>query len=321
MGQDIQFSQFYSAALYQNPAFAGASHYHRGSFHQRLQWPGLDAKYITSLLSFDTYSSKYRSGFGLIAFKDWQGANSLTSTDVGVQYAYEIYLSRKLSFRPGLQISYVSRNLNYGLTLPEDFTNNGYVGGSSVQLDNRVQYADISSGGILFTNAFWFGFSMHHMNRPDQSFVKGTSRLPAKVAFTGGYRISFNQTRSRHLTYLDPNKDYSITPTFHYKFQGESDQLDLGLYGIYDFLVAGIWYRGIPVKKYKKDFTNNESVVALIGWKYEQITITYSYDFTLSRLIRARTSGSHELNVTYIYKKRKSPKIRKRLPCPTFYRN
>jgi len=317
--QDIQFSQFYSAALYQNPAFAGSSHHHRGTFHQRLQWPALDAKYVTSMLSYDTYNSKYNSGFGIVALKDWQGASTINSMDVGLQYAYELYLNRTISFRPGIQLSYVSRNLNYaGLTVPEDYTNNGLVGTAALQDRARIQYVDVSAGGIAYTGNFWFGFSVHHINRPNQSFIKGVSRLPAKVAFTGGYKISFKETNFHHLEYLDHDREYSITPTFHYKFQGESDQLDLGLYGIYDFAVVGLWYRGIPVKNYDRKFVNHESMIALIGWKYESLTITYSYDFTVSRLVKSRTAGSHELNVTYIYKKKKHRKIIKRLPCPNF---
>src|SRR4051794_24613757 len=77
--QDIQFSQFYANVLYMNPAFAGSAHLSRAIFHQRIQWPTLDAKYITSSISFDHYFEKARSGVGVIVLKDWQGANTLSS--------------------------------------------------------------------------------------------------------------------------------------------------------------------------------------------------------------------------------------------------
>lgn len=320
--QDIQFSQFYTAALYQNPAFAGASHHHRGMLHQRLQWPGLEAKYITSMLSYDTYFHKHRSGFGIIAMKDWQGSSNISSTDIGLQYAYELHITPGLAFRPGLQVSYVSRNLNYtGLTLPQDYTSNGYVGGSTLQGGDNKRYADISSGGILYSDNIWVGFSAHHINRPNQSLIKGSSRLPTKYALTGGYKIRFKKSPYHNtVDYLDHHREYSITPTFHYKFQGESDQLDLGIYGMYDFLLVGFWYRGIPViKYYNKEVRNNsESMIVMAGWKYEKLSVTYSYDFTVSRLVRAGTAGSHELNITYLYQRHKKHKIMKRLPCPNF---
>ena len=53
-GQDIQFSQFYQVPTYQNPAFAGSAHKTRATVHQRIQWPSLDANYVTSFVSFDS---------------------------------------------------------------------------------------------------------------------------------------------------------------------------------------------------------------------------------------------------------------------------
>src|SRR5688572_20399902 len=74
-GQDIQFSQFYGSPLYLNPAFTGGAHNYRAILHQRLQWPGLEAKYSTSLFSADGYFNDYKSGLGLVFFKDTQGSN------------------------------------------------------------------------------------------------------------------------------------------------------------------------------------------------------------------------------------------------------
>jgi len=317
--QDIQFSQFYNAQLYQNPAFAGAAHGHRFNAHQRIQWPRLDAKYMTSMFSFDTYSNKHNSGFGIMAFKDWQGGTNLATSEIDLQYAYELHLTRGITVRPGLQIGYVSRSLGYGLTLPEDYNNNGYVGGSVAPAGTK-QFIDISSGGIIYSKNLWLGFSAHHMNTPNTSFLGAVSHLPAKFAFTGGYKIWIQKKDLRRMSYLDDSKEISITPTFHYKMQGTSDQLDFGLYGIYDFLIAGFWYRGIPIKHYQPDLTNNEAIVILGGVKFQQFSVTYSYDFTISKLIRAGTGGAHEFNITYVYKKHKHIKPMKRLPCPDFNR-
>lgn len=123
-----------------------------------------------------------------------------------------------------------------------------------------------------------------------------------------------------HVYYLEKDEEFSITPTFHYKFQGKSDQLDLGAYVTYNFIMGGIWYRGIPVKYYNKDFKNNESMIVMVGYRFEKkLSVTYSYDFTLSGLTKVGTGGSHELNITYHYQKHKNYKPMKRLPCPTFH--
>lgn len=178
--QDIQFSQFYNVLLYQNPAFAGSAHHHRGMFHQRLQWPGLNAKYITSVLAYDTYLNKYNSGFGIMAMKDWQGSSDINSFDIGLFYSYELHLTNGLTFRPGLQLSAVNRALGYSMTLPQDFDNNGQLG-TSFSGGNRRLYPDISSGGVFYTDQIWFGISAHHLNRPNQSFLNEVSRLPTKL--------------------------------------------------------------------------------------------------------------------------------------------
>src|SRR5690606_9578417 len=112
-------------------------------------------------------------------------------------------------------------------------------------------------------------------------------------------------------------------PTFHYKFQGKSDQFDLGVYGIYDVLMLGFWYRGLPiVKQYRKEVPNHESMIFLVGLKMKSFSVSYSYDVTVSRLAAASTGGSHEINLTYLHHKiQKKKKPMKRLPCPQFYKH
>ncbi|MBX9851806.1 MAG: type IX secretion system membrane protein PorP/SprF, partial [Cytophagaceae bacterium] len=91
---------------------------------------------------------------------------------------------------------------------------------------------------------------------------------------------------------------------------------------IYDMILVGFWYRGIPMKKYLPRVQNNESMIFLVGWKIKEISITYSYDYILSKLRSSGTGGAHELNLTwYYYKPHKSKKPMKRLPCPQFYKH
>ncbi len=139
-----------------------------------------------------------------------------------------------------------------------------------------------------------------------------------KFAVTGGYKIYLKE--KRYLAYLEKEKEVSITPTIHYKAQGKSDQADIGVYFIYDQLMAGVWYRGLPFKKYPS-FQNSESLVVLLGWKYQSFSFGYSYDFTVSKLQTIGSGGAHELNITYVYHKSKKYKPMKRLPCPSFFKN
>lgn len=320
--QDIQFSQFYAVPMYLNPAFAGSTHNIRGVLHQRLQWPKLDAKFTTSQLSVDGFSHRYKSGFGIMAIQDYQGASVISSSQIGAQYSYELHLSPKFTVRAGLGGDYLSRFLDYStLRFPSQFNDStGYNGMSRDMANPRKGIVSLSSGLLLYSKRVWLSVGAHHMNQPNQSFVGEVSRLPLKMSFTAGYKIPLKE--SKQMAYLEEEaKDFSITPTAHYKFQGKSDQLDIGLYGIYDKFIAAVWYRGIPVKNYDIKFPNNESVVLIAGVMIGATSFTYSYDFTVSKLAQSRTGGSHEINITYLHKHH--PKVIKpmrRLPCPHFYR-
>ncbi|GAL86685.1 hypothetical protein CHU_1635 [Sporocytophaga myxococcoides] len=320
--QDIQYSQFYANVLYLNPAFAGNAHALRGIYHQRVQWPALNAKYITSHFSIDNYFNKANSGVGFMVYKDWQGASTIASTEAAFQYAYELHLTQQHSFRAGIQTSYVSRYIDYsGLYFPDQYDSYGYLGKQTSQpfQNDQVQYLDFSSGGIFYSDHYWIGATYAHMNRPNQSFYGEDSRLPYKLDFIAGYRLDI-ETRNVNKE-INQGRDIYITPTAHYKSQGKSDQIDLGVYFLYDHLITGLWYRGIPLlKHYRWQLQNNESMVILAGWRVNGLSISYSFDHTVSKLAPAHTGGSHELNITYLYElTRKRKKIIKKIPCPHFY--
>lgn len=320
LAQDIQFSQFYANPLYLNPAFAGSTHSYRGILHQRIQWPNIEGKFITSMVTADGYSAKYKSGFGITFLQDFQGDNTISSSDMGLQYAYELPLTSEFTVRAGLQADVMSRSLNYAkLTYPSQFDDDGF-NGSAVNTPNpRTNFLDLGSGAIFYSKKLWTSIAANHLNTPNQSFTGGVSHLPFKMTFTGGYKIPLSH--NKRMAYLEDEKDISITPTANYKMQGKSDQLDVGLYGIYDKAIIAVWYRGIPIKNYEAKLPNNESMVVIIGYMIGSISLTYSYDFTISRLAQARTGGSHEFNLTYIYHKHhKAVKPMRRLPCPHFYR-
>jgi hypothetical protein len=83
-------------------------------------------------------------------------------------------------------------------------------------------------------------------------------------------------------------------------------------------LVFGLWYRGLPIKQYEPGLYNNDAVIFLLGFKYEKLSVGYSYDLTISNLGPA-AGGAHELSLTYVFNN-PQPRSRfaKRIPCPKF---
>src|SRR5690348_18500217 len=84
--QDPQFSQFYAAPLYLNPALAGSTGQARAGINYRNQWPSIDANFTTLSAYFDYYIEDYKSSVGVILNQDREGLAGLRSFSLGVQY-------------------------------------------------------------------------------------------------------------------------------------------------------------------------------------------------------------------------------------------
>ncbi len=322
--QDVQFSQFYNAPLYLNPAFAGTSHSSRAILNYRNQWPTAGKPFITYAASFDHFFSRYSSGVGLMVMQNKEGTSKLKSTEISGFYSYHIGLNETWTLIPALQATFVQQNIDYSKVIfPDQYDNNGLIGGTNEPLNlSKRNYFDFSSGGLLYSEVFWFGFAYHHINRPRQSFLDDSSRLPSELNFHAGARIpiaSSERGRSTRIKY----KEKAFIPSILYKTQGKFDQLDLGLNILLEPVQFGIWYRGLPVKQYESGLTNAEAVIGLIGVVFNGFSFCYSYDYVVSRLNK-RTGGAHEISLTYIFggddsKGKKKTKY-KRLPCPSFYK-
>jgi type IX secretion system PorP/SprF family membrane protein len=324
-GQDTQLSQFYAAPLYLNPAFTGTIKNSRAVFNFRNQWSGVGNPYVTAAASFDHYFAKFKSGLGVMVMQNKAGTPSMRSTDISLLYSYRVALNETWTFIPGLQATYSSRNLDfYKLTFPDQYSNTGFTGASTNEPLNysKKSFMDFSAGGLLYSSIFWIGTSYSHLNHPNQSFSSNTNRLPGKINLHAGARIpiaSSPRGRSTQKIY----REKAIIPAVIYQSQAKFDQLDLGLYMLYEPLIIGLWYRGLPIKHYALGYNNNESIIGLVGLQYKGFTFGYSYDFVISALTM-QSRGAHEISITYIFGKERfiHSKMKYRpLPCPNFYRH
>ena len=324
--QDPQFTQWYAAPLYLNPAFAGSALAPRLSVNYRNQWPSITS-YVTSMASFDHFMPSINSGIGIMVMNDNQGQGQIRSTEIAGQYSYQFQLNENSYVRLGLQASYVNRNLNYfGLTFGDQFTNRGFTGQPSadpILAENspKNKYVDFSTGGLYYSDWAWVGFSASHISRPAQGFFAGdNSRLPIKGNLHLGLRIPL-----AGFTGLgdEMDKEISFSPVLLYKFQGKYDQLDLGAYLTYSPITVGMYYRGLPFKKYNQSLNNHDALAFLVGYRADRFSIGYSYDATVSSLGFA-SGGSHEISISYIFERpERSPRNRvkkntKQLACPKF---
>lgn len=323
--QDPQFTQFYAAPLYLNPAFSGSALAPRVTINYRNQWPAV-TNYVTSMIGIDHHLERYNSGIGILFYSDNQKQNQIRSTELALQYSYQFSITDQTAIRLGLQGSYSNRTVNwFGLTFGDQYTNQGFTGNPTTDpiVANglpTLSYLDFSTGGLLYSDWYWIGVSAHHLNRPSLAYVTGDgTRLPIKGSIHTGLRIPF-----AGFTGLGDEweRERTISPTVNYRFQGKFDQLDLGLYMTYSPMVIGAWYRGLPLKKYAPTVPNSDALAILVGYRQDNFSIGYSYDTTISTL-GIGSGGSHEISLSYTFDtwppgKKKSRRRDKQLSCPKF---
>lgn len=316
--QDMQYAQFYAAPLYLNPAFAGANSCSRLATNYRQQWPGIAGKFSSFILSYDHQFPKKNSALGLLITKDQAGSGKLGSTSGSLIYAYQLNLTHKWSVNAGFQGTFTNRSINFYDLYFVDQLLTGSATTVETPIAQKVNYFDVSSGLVLYSNRFWAGFSAHHLNSPNQGIVSEKSQLPIKYSVHAGYQLPAGSSTEAKRNI----EKTSITPTVNYKHQGKFDQLDLGIYYNYQPIVFGIWYRGLPLKKNEKNTVNNDAIVLLVGISYNRFNFGYSYDVTISRLSISSTKGSHEISLSYQFCDLKSlkgkRKVSKFVPCPKF---
>jgi type IX secretion system PorP/SprF family membrane protein len=320
--QDPQFSQFYAAPLYLNPAFAGSTELARVGVNYRNQWPAMTANFVTYSAYFDYFFEDYNSGVGLLLLSDREGLAGFVTNSVALQYSYQFRLFENLVVRPGLQASYNMRRMDFGnLVFGDQINFNGQFKPVTDDVflgEANNNYLDIGTGVLVYSNRFWLGFAAHHLLEPNQTLIDEDSPLPRKYSVHAGYKIPL--PTKTDLGFPGGYRDVSFTPTMQYKLQGEFSQMDLGLYFNYEPIVLGTWYRGVPFKPVE-GFGNNESIVMLVGYSSNGLHVGYSYDYTISNLAVRNTGGAHEISLRYEFflgDPRRPPKNVRRIPCPRF---
>ncbi|MFP4089784.1 MAG: type IX secretion system membrane protein PorP/SprF [Cyclobacteriaceae bacterium] len=320
VAQDPQFTQYYSAPLYLNPAFTGTTGQHRASVNYRNHWSSLPKAFVTYAFAYDYNLPASNSNVGVIFTRDQAGTASLSSTSVGAIYSYSIPLSDGLRAMPALQVGFVSQSMDFSKLVFGDqlaFGNpNAPTSDPDVRnLDNNNHF-DFGSGLIVYDKNFWAGIALHHINQPNQSALGDVSRLPMRLTMHAGYKIPIKQGPMRS------GIESSINPSFNYRKQGRFDQLDVGFNYFYRMLMLGLWYRGIPLQQDMPRTINHDALAVSFGLSMNNLNFGYSYDMTVSKLGSASSGGSHEISLVMQLQVAKHPgKVSRKdkyNPCPAF---
>lgn len=309
--QDAQFSQYYSSALYLNPALAGSEPDITFSSNYRQQWRSIVQPYTTNQVSIilpyhvPKIKDSHKGGAGFSFYNDRAGDGNLKTIGVNLTGAYNLALSSNglnyLSF--GLQGGFMQKTIDY-TNLEWGSQYNPYAGGfdanatvNESNLQTTRLYPDINTGVIYYYNAaknyhytdysVYAGAAVYHVNRPNESFLKGkSSKLPMLIKFHTGMEYNLS-------------KKANISPNAIVFYQNQKYQINTGLYFTYALkqtnfgvvnstnLILGAWYRF------------QDSFITTIGLNNAFYTIAFSYDLNSSNL-RNYTNGrgAYELSLT-----------------------
>jgi type IX secretion system PorP/SprF family membrane protein len=319
MAQDAQSSQLYSMPMHLNPAYTGSSEFSNAYFNSRIQYPEISYPFTSMRFAIDYSFYKIPSGVGLIMSREKTGAGNLSKTSIGGLYSYYFKVNRDWELRTGVKAAAIFQNTDFGnYIFGDQISDNGSFQGSSQEnLSNgeSIIYPDIQLGALIQNDAAWFGISVDHITEPDQSYFSGESKLPRNYSIHGGYKFGFINANGRVLKQL---KEFSITPMALFWMQGAFKRLELGTHFVYEPLMIGFWYRGIPIGNNEAGFLNQDAVVFLLGFYTSSFTLGYSYDYTISPL-GTSAGGAHEITFSIdfgFYAMGTKKSYRKRWPNP-----
>lgn len=163
--QDPEFSQFYAAPIYTNPAMAGTAFCNRNaagrfSINYRNQWPSLPGTFRTFNASYDQHYEKIGGGIGLMATYDRAGAWLLTTTSVSGVYSYVLPVNKHFFLRAGLQASFVNKSIDHSKLRFGDqiHPTQGFVLPTQEPTANAsVAFPNFAAGLLAYSEKFYAG--------------------------------------------------------------------------------------------------------------------------------------------------------------------
>lgn len=317
--QDLHFSQFMNSPLMTNPANTGfipESDYRMGG-NYRSQWTSLPAPFITGSVfaDFQVLRNKLTNGWlgaGFIILHDLAGRGKLRSDKQYVSLAYHQMLGFSSLISGGFNIGMASKRIDINQYVFDNQWNGKFFdakipnGETSFQ-NNNISYLDIQAGlnyaYFPSSNSYMnLGFSVHHLNRPRESFLGSENQVPERyIAFVNGS--------------IKLNDIWIINSNAYYSSQAKVSEMVIGfnaannVLGNGEFiLTGGLYYR------------LNDAAIAMIGFERKNIKVTFTFDATTS-LLNTFNNGRGAWEFSLIkngYYNQLDKKLLRQSMCPHF---
>ena len=212
-------------------------------------------------------------------------------------------MNKKFHARIGLEATFAQQRLDWDQLV---FFDQIIVGSENLLSSSEIRpndlspsYLDFGVGGVLYSENFYVGISLKHLNAPDNRFQPGSqgvyAGLPSRLTFHAGWQIDLDG-------YNNEGFGSFFAPSVLLVKQSELSQLNAGgLYNKENFF-AGLWLR--------YDFSNIDAAIISAGWRTDWLKLSYSYDLTLSSASLVNTAGSHEIGIVMSFGALQNPPSR-----------
>lgn len=317
LSQDIHFTQFYMHPLTINPALAGDYNGGlRGSFINRRQWGQLGKPIETMGASIE---QKLRLNgdylvFGGLFLNDRATQIGYVTTKAYFSSAFEKNISRH-SISMGIQVGMSRTSLDQSQTFPSQFNagtgtfDSGISNNENGELFNG-SYLDINVGFFwrtIYKQRFRFktGFSLSHVNRPNEAFTDHVARVPIRYLAHHSTEIiltpQWSFISNSKAMYTGQAKEFITTVNAKKKITEDLS------------IMAGVGYRGYVI--------NSDAALVILSASYHYLDFGVSYDWNVSSLSNSTQKTSVELSLavrTPPPRKLKPILFKKNKPCPVF---
>ncbi|MCC8197801.1 MAG: type IX secretion system membrane protein PorP/SprF [Tannerellaceae bacterium] len=271
---DAQFSQYFIALGYYNPAYAGTSDKLNTLAMYRQQWAGIEGApksfFITADMPFSFKNTKH--GVGVTVYNDQAGL--FRHTVIGLQYAYKYKLFGGV-LSGGIQLGMANLSFDAdGIYIPDISESPDHtMEDEAIPTSNENGMGLDMNAGLFYSHRkFYVGVGIMHLSEAEIGLDENISTyIPRTYNFVGGYNIQLR------------NPLIELQPSVFLKTDMQYMSADITARLIYNKMFNG----GLSWRV-------NESVILLLGANIKNFQAGYAYDFPTTA-IRKGSSGSHEL--------------------------
>lgn len=287
--QSTVYTHFLLNAYSYNPAVAGSTEALRVNVLYRNQWVGFSADAPKTMLIniYSSFKKKEQMAWGAQIISDRTGLLSKTMSHI--TYAYHVKVTSKIKLGMGISLGINQLRIKlYDVRM--------YDEGDEVLTGNilNTNVFDAHSGLLLYGKKFFFGISSLSIISTKYTYVQATGKNIPVYYINGGYSFKLL-------------KDIDIQPSFLFKFSQPVPYQP-------EYLIKIQWKDIFWIGGSYRTYSNASAMFGINAFN-KKLNFGYAYDYSING-IQKYSSGSHEIFIGYIFKRKEKTKEEEEFKVP-----